>query len=320
MSAMRPRPSTARRRSSGSLEYRSSRKRSPCAGSPIRLREAEHARAELPATVLLEHLAQGGPRVPDAQHPDRLERPVAHGRRAVGQEGDERLAVLGRADLAERGRRRGSDVGLGVLEGRHQVRDRAASAEDADGVGRLRPDARLLVPQASREAPEHRRVHGGEGRQRGAIVLVGEGLQEGVDRAVAVALGVDLHDRPDGLFADARVAVLQRGHESGDAGEIAQRAQGRDHREPHLDLGVAHEGGDRSHRLAAPALAELRDRHLAGPGGRALQVGEEVLVRLLGRRGGHAPPRETERESRYRPGTQAADHGVKGESQHCHDA
>ena len=193
-------------------------------------------------------------------------------------------------------------LGLGVLECRHEVRDRAAPAEDADRVGRLGPDALLLVPQGAGQAAEDARVHRGVGRHRRAVVLVGEGLQEAVDRAAAVALGVDLDDRPDGLLADAGVAVLQRGHEGGDGREVAQRAQGLHHLEAHLDLGVAHEGRERGHRLAAPALAELRRRRLAGPRGRALQVRDEVLERLLGPRAGGQPPREARARGPRAPG------------------
>ena len=61
--------------------------------------------------------------------------------------------------------------------------------------------------------------------------------------ALAVALGVDLDQRADGLLADLEVAVAERRHERGDGGQVAQLAQRAHHLEPHARLGIAHQRG-----------------------------------------------------------------------------
>ena len=276
----------ASRRCSGSLDDTSSRNRSPCAGSPMRLSDASTRFPSSRRRFCSNSSRSAGPASRTRSTPTAC---IARRRTPVDSSASSGISALPSSAvpiLPSSGRRRLAHLGLGILQRRDDVARRPRGRPGC----RARRPTRRGCPSARRAAsPASPRntdgVDDGVRRDRRAVVLVGEGLQEAVDRAGALALRVDLDDRGDGLLADLRVAVLQRGDERRDRRDVAQLAQRADHLEAHARLGVAHQGRQRGHRLAPAALAERRRRGLPRPRGRALQVGHQVLERVLGRGG-----------------------------------
>ena len=188
----------------------------------------QHARAQVTAPVLHEHLAQRRARLVDAQHADRLQRAVADGGVRVGQQRDQRPAFLrGRASCRAPSRRpraprppgpAARPPGPGSSSRRRGSRSRRRRSPGGPPVSS--PFITADSPRKTRGV-DHR-----ERRHRRPLVLVGEGLQEASHRAGAVALGVDLDERRDRLVAHRRVAVLERRDERRDArtGRAARRA------------------------------------------------------------------------------------------------
>ncbi len=250
------------------------------------------------------------------QDAQRLDGPVANLRRVVCKKRDDGLAVLGIADLGERRHGGLSHVGLGILECSHQRVGHDLPAQYADGLGGHGPEAALFVLHPRAQAPEDRGIHRGVGRDGRTVELVRERLEKPLHRATALAFGVDLHESPDRLLPDFRIAILQRRHQRRHSRQIPKLPQGQNHLEPHPRLRVSHERGERCHRRGPATLAERLGGPLSGLRRGALQVRDLVFEGVL-RCGQHDAGRQIEgqdsRESTQRARTE---HVI---SQRCHD-
>ena len=174
----------------------SSRKRSACAGSPIRLSDA---RTRVPSSRrrFCSNISRsGGPASLTRSTPTaaiaRLRTPVdssaSSGMRALPSSAVPTLPSA----VAAAARTSGSGSWRAATRSRETLEPPRMPIANAD----VHAHVLLLVPQRAGEASVRRRVHRGVGRDRRAVVLVGEGLEETVDRPAPLAVAVDLDQSP----------------------------------------------------------------------------------------------------------------------------
>ncbi len=112
-------------------------------------------------------------------------------------------------------------------------------------------------------------------------------------------MGVDLHQAVDRLRSDPRLRVGQEDDHRRDAGEFAQRGDGPQDGQTHVDVRIADELRQARKGLAIFRLAEIGRRLPANGGEGAVQAVRRPLRRRLnGKRGAGVESRQDQNEKR----------------------